>query len=335
VRTRAWISLTLRFPIKTTDDDGGLTEFSNIAEGPQPASLFSIPSGYTKMDLGAMGGMGVMAGANPRGGAANGADVMAGMVGRGNLPPEAQAAMAAAMERAKGPATITGSGWEKTKGWVVNLTVNATDVERWSGERGSSTSTYTIKATLSVPLNFGTQAIEGPGGPGPVWTLLATADAGTPEANALPLTSSAEFELRVEARWRGNCQTDVPQHVITNTKGTGRGSWPVQQGLHGGGQGLWKLSGDLKTYDLLVSLQSPGEATAQTRIDNGPCGNRAVWTENKSETTKGEYGFSVTVEGMPLPSAVGTVSGSKKMPLKIGDRQYPEATVSWTITPIR
>jgi hypothetical protein len=58
VRTRAWLSTRLRFPIKTQDDDGSSMEFSNIAEGPQPASLFAIPAGYQKVDIGAMGGMG-------------------------------------------------------------------------------------------------------------------------------------------------------------------------------------------------------------------------------------------------------------------------------------
>ncbi|HEY2114266.1 MAG TPA: DUF4412 domain-containing protein [Candidatus Angelobacter sp.] len=48
-----WIDQKLHFPIKTTD--GQLTtEFTNIKEGAQDASLFKIPDGYRKMDMGSM-----------------------------------------------------------------------------------------------------------------------------------------------------------------------------------------------------------------------------------------------------------------------------------------
>src|SRR5213075_3056249 len=109
-------------------DDGSSTELSGIAEGPQAASLFGIPAGYKKMDVGAMGGAG-------RGSVGRSDNPMAAAMA--NLPPEAAAAMAAAM-RGRGPtgvtgvtgatgaASVTGSGWEKTKGWVVNLTVTGT-----------------------------------------------------------------------------------------------------------------------------------------------------------------------------------------------------------------
>ena len=57
-------------------------EFSAIAEGPQPASLFGIPAGYKKMDVGAMGGRG-------RGSAGSPDNPMAAAMA--NLPPEALA----------------------------------------------------------------------------------------------------------------------------------------------------------------------------------------------------------------------------------------------------
>jgi hypothetical protein len=48
-----WLDSKLRFPVKwqTAKGSGGLT---NIQEGAQPASLFEVPSGYSKMDMGAM-----------------------------------------------------------------------------------------------------------------------------------------------------------------------------------------------------------------------------------------------------------------------------------------
>ena len=51
-----WIDQKLHFPIKTVGSDGDTWEMTNIQEGPQPASLFEVPSGYTKMDMGGMMG---------------------------------------------------------------------------------------------------------------------------------------------------------------------------------------------------------------------------------------------------------------------------------------
>ena len=50
-----WMDQKLHFPIKTIVGDI-TTNYTNIKEGPQDASLFKIPDGYTKMDMGAMGG---------------------------------------------------------------------------------------------------------------------------------------------------------------------------------------------------------------------------------------------------------------------------------------
>ena len=49
-----WIDPKLRFPVKWQGKNNG-GELRNIQEGSQPASLFEIPAGYTKMDMGAMG----------------------------------------------------------------------------------------------------------------------------------------------------------------------------------------------------------------------------------------------------------------------------------------
>ncbi len=56
-RTRTvWIDQKLHFPIKSTGSDGDTFELTNVNEGPQPASLFEVPAGYTKMDMGGMMG---------------------------------------------------------------------------------------------------------------------------------------------------------------------------------------------------------------------------------------------------------------------------------------
>jgi Domain of unknown function (DUF4412) len=48
-----WIDPKLRFPVKWEGKNGG-GELRNIQEGTQSASLFAIPAGYTKMDMGGM-----------------------------------------------------------------------------------------------------------------------------------------------------------------------------------------------------------------------------------------------------------------------------------------
>lgn len=54
-----WIDQKLHFPIKSVSE-GTTMELTNIKEGENDASLFTIPSGYRKMDLGMMmqGGQG-------------------------------------------------------------------------------------------------------------------------------------------------------------------------------------------------------------------------------------------------------------------------------------
>jgi len=48
-----WLDSKLRFPVKWDGKNGG-GEMQNIKEGSQPASLFEIPAGYTKFDMGGM-----------------------------------------------------------------------------------------------------------------------------------------------------------------------------------------------------------------------------------------------------------------------------------------
>jgi hypothetical protein len=48
-----WLDPKLRFPVKWDGKNSG-GELRNIQEGAQPSSLFEIPAGFTKMDLGGM-----------------------------------------------------------------------------------------------------------------------------------------------------------------------------------------------------------------------------------------------------------------------------------------
>lgn len=49
-----WLDPKLRFPVKWQGKDGQGGELRNIQEGSQPASLFEIPAGFQKFDMGAM-----------------------------------------------------------------------------------------------------------------------------------------------------------------------------------------------------------------------------------------------------------------------------------------
>jgi hypothetical protein len=48
-----WLDPKLRFPVKVEGKNSSW-ELRNIQEGAQPASLFEIPAGFTKMDMGGM-----------------------------------------------------------------------------------------------------------------------------------------------------------------------------------------------------------------------------------------------------------------------------------------
>jgi hypothetical protein len=52
--TNAWVDQKIHFPIKSVTQDGSTWQLSNIQEGEQPPSLFEIPAGYQKMDMGQM-----------------------------------------------------------------------------------------------------------------------------------------------------------------------------------------------------------------------------------------------------------------------------------------
>lgn len=53
-KSHIWVDAKLHCVIKTEDISGGGIELRNIQEGSQPASLFEIPAGYTKFDMGSM-----------------------------------------------------------------------------------------------------------------------------------------------------------------------------------------------------------------------------------------------------------------------------------------
>jgi outer membrane lipoprotein-sorting protein len=51
-----WIDKKIHFPVRTVTSEGTQSDLTNVQEGPQTASLFEIPAGYRKFDMGAMMG---------------------------------------------------------------------------------------------------------------------------------------------------------------------------------------------------------------------------------------------------------------------------------------
>ena len=52
-KNHVWVDTKLRCVVKTDEGAGGF-ELRNIREGSQPSSLFEVPAGYTKFDMGGM-----------------------------------------------------------------------------------------------------------------------------------------------------------------------------------------------------------------------------------------------------------------------------------------
>jgi hypothetical protein len=51
-----WIDQKIHFPIRTVSSDGSSFDVMNLKEGSQPASLFEVPAGFNKMNMGGMPG---------------------------------------------------------------------------------------------------------------------------------------------------------------------------------------------------------------------------------------------------------------------------------------
>jgi hypothetical protein len=368
--TRAWVSTRLRFPIKTQVDDGSTMEFSNIAEGPQPANLFAIPAGYQKVDIGAMGGMGAVNGRG-RGKSPTAGPTSAGNRGdandpiaaaMANVPPEMRAAAAAAMRgqmpagmgaagpsgRAGTPAP-TGSAWERPNGFTVNITVTATQTEGPTTQQvlgGSVTdqSSYSIKWVGAVPLNTLTRANGLPGSPGPMWTLVpAMQGMGNAAANKMPVTLSVTTAATSDYSTTSDCKTlDETGHVSSPYIRQGRMNSATQRSIPlsdfsvlAAAQGQLTLSADLKTYDLVAGIKKvEGQEVTKNHTDVTGCKDKKVQREDEPTTTRtADYSFHLELTREPLPATMSTISGSKKMPVQIDGRTL-NATVTWTIAPI-
>jgi hypothetical protein len=329
--TRAWVSTKLRFPLRVEGDDGSSMEVTGVAEGAQPAGLFGVPAGYKKMEIDDFPGF-------SHGGGLGGG-LAAAMA---NIPPDVQAAMAAAgrgnTAAAMGPKE---SGWEKTKGWVINITVTGSGSSAGGNDMTTWKEAYSFKVGASVPLNFGTPSIGMAGAPGPLWMMMGSAKMGTPEALATPITFKVETVGRYDVTQKAACM--VAQEASTSV-GTIRTDVEKRLALTdpshelGTVQGSFKISWDLKTYDVFATIGSLSipESIVDVKVNAISCRDGKPYT--KTEPPKGPgyraYEIRLDYKGLPLPSTVGPVTGSQKARLTLGGRET-DATINWTITPIR
>ena len=101
-------------------------------------------------------------------------------------------------------------------------------------------------------------------------------------------------------------------------------------------QGNLTLSADLKTYDLVAGIKEvEGQEVTKTHTDVTGCKDKQVHREdNPTKTRTANYSFHLELTKEPLPATMSTISGSRTMPVQIDGRKL-DATVAWTITPIR
>jgi hypothetical protein len=97
---------------------------------------------------------------------------------------------------------------------------------------------------------------------------------------------------------------------------------------------MFRISADLKTYDLMAGFSTPdSKETTQTRTDGKSCSTGKTFTNNETSSRNASYGTTVEINGLPLPATVSTITGTKRMSLNIDGRPR-DATVGWTLTPI-
>ncbi len=118
-------------------------------------------------------------------------------------------------------------------------------------------------------------------------------------------------------------------------KGSARFNVPVKQRTSGdGAETNLRISADLKSYELAVAAGMDAKETKQTHTDTKACGTGRPSSSDRTESSPTQYAFTLDLKDQPLPATVGPISGSKKMPMQIGGHPM-DATVTWTISPIR
>jgi hypothetical protein len=321
----AWIATRLRFPVKTEADSGATNELRNVVEGPQPANLFAVPTGFAQVDD--IGGSGNAI-----------ADALASINPAMMQQALSQAKQMDAANKADPTRGARAAQWEAGLGYVMTLTVTMRAAKppgpnptRWEQ------SNISMRYTASIPMNYGTPAV--PPNLGPQWSALQAAGSGSPQAEATPLTMNLEWDEQIETHIAEGCNpvsgeaTDTTTTVKGRAGGRGLITQPVTQGY---AQAMLQINGALTSYNFLggVVFSTPADVTANARRVDHCAGDRVSNTTNNTKPPVGNLGMStVDIKDVPLPPTPTGLRGTRSVPWRFNGYTGP-ATVEWTIAPI-
>lgn len=324
-RVTSWIATRVRFPVKTTADTGATTEIRNVVEGPQPATLFAVPTGFAQVDD--IGGSGNAI-----------ADALASVNPALMQQALSQAKQMDATNKADPTRASRSAQWEAGPGYVMNLTITmraakprGPDPNRWEQ------SNIAMRYTASIPMNYGTPAV--PPNLGPQWTVLQAAGSGSPQAEATPATMSLEWDEQIERHVVNGCgavdgeTSDTTTTVKGSAAGRGLITQPATQGY---AQAMLQINGALTSYNFTggVTFSSPADVTATARHVDHCLGDRVTNTTNNTKPPVGNLGMpAVDIKDVPLPPTPVGLRGTRSVPWRFNGYQGP-ATVEWTIAPI-
>jgi hypothetical protein len=348
----AWIATELSFPVRLVGEDGTTTDFTNVAMGPQEASLFEIPS-----DLQPMPGFGGFAGAfgggggggrggdgGGRGAGANAGPNIPGVPGfnAGAFGADPAALLAAA--NAYDPEVA--AAWEAGDGYLVTVTVTASGdregtlvpIDPLLGSTQNERETYSITYEATVPLNYGTPGV--PASLGPRWQLVAGQGSDLGNAARIRLTGQSEYHSEGSFQWAysapGEC-TGNWSHT-SNASADWDGGPALSDNLNAGRTiGFLQLTPDLQRYDLTIGVGTEGTETTDGVRNYSACENEPARSEPVDETGPIEFGNTIELLGLPLPAPGSTITGSQVMPLEFEFGDFSgelDATVEWTVSPI-
>jgi hypothetical protein len=348
-RYTSWIATDLRFPVRTLEEDGTQSDFTNVQMGAQPASLFEPPAGYTAMagipgfggpGLGAAQGRGAPVGRG-RGAAVAGRGQAAG---RGAVPPgRGQAAGRGAAPAAAGvdPAAVAqltaqlqamGLPPDQIAAAIAGLNASAAtqgiDYSAWEAGDGwiadlvvtaSSTGTETtpsVTSTSRFTARFTgsvplTYGTPGVAGQGPGWALIPGVSSLT---DAQRIVFSGTSEYRVEMVWPMDCTSDAFRtdggRSVQISRATGSTDTADAAVTYATAQ--WQISGDLSTHTLMVGVGAtqPTETTEVTTTITGRCPMSDAQNTTEQSTRQPQMGIQLNLEALPLSASPGVMQGT-------------------------
>ena len=325
-RVTSWLSTRLRFPVKTTADSGATVDIRNVVEGPQPANLFAVPTGFAQVDD--IGGSGNAI-----------ADALASVNPALMQQALSQAKQMDATNKADPTRGARAAPWEAGAGFVVNFTITMRAAKpRATNERNWQESNISMRYTASVPMNYGTPAV--PPSIGPRWSILPMAGSGSRQAEATPVTDSLEWEEQIARHVdTGGCtgiEYERADYAIV-ARGRAAGSTPlIKSPAQGYAQAMFAIDGALTSYNIMAGAGSTAQADVitTTRRTDHCLGDRVTNTTQNTKAalnTLGQLGMDIKDER--LSGSPAGLTGTRNVPIQFNGYQGP-ATIQWTIAPI-